>query len=74
MMIEELISSIFDLFTNAASLVDIENGFDAVCSILLYIEYLDPIIPVGLLIGCAIGILLYTVVACLIRLCIAIGT
>ena len=74
MIIESLISSIFDLFANGSDLVDIENGVDAIFTVMSYIGYLDPIVPVGLLISCAIGILVYTVIACLIRLCVALAT
>ena len=70
MIVEDILSTIFSFLSSDS--VDISSYIDAVGTIIEYIDYLDPIVPVGLLISCGLIILWWTVICCVVRLVIYI--
>lgn len=69
MLTEDLLFQIFDLFSSESiDSEQITSLFGAIRTIVTYIDYLDPIVPVGLLISCAGLILGWTVICCVVRL------
>ena len=76
MIFEDLLSSVFNMLSSSSviNVDEAESFYGSISTLISYIDYLDPIIPVSQLLWCTGIIIGWTIICFVIRLVIEFAT